>query len=96
MTSGELFDLCKASLRIVDNAFDSELLSIINACYQDLIVSGVKIDRENIEPLIAQAVIFYCKANFGFRDDSEKYKLRYEQLKVSLSLSSKYRSVDDG
>lgn len=89
MTSGELFDLCKSSLRIVDSAFDNELLSIIDACYQDLSVSGVNPDRESVEPLIARAVIFYCKANFGFRDDSEKYKERYERLKISLSLSAK-------
>ena len=89
MTSGELFDLCKSSLRIVDNAFDNELLSIIDACYQDLSVSGVNPDRESVEPLIAQAVKFYCKANFGFREDGEKYKERYERLKISLSLSAK-------
>lgn len=87
MTSGELFDLCKLSLRIVDNAFDNELLSIIDACFQDLSVSGVNPDRESVEPLIAQAVVFYCKGNFGFREDSEKYKERYERLKISLSLS---------
>lgn len=89
MTSGELFDLCKSSLRIVDNAFDNELLSIIDACFQDLSVSGVNPDRESVEPLIAHAVKFYCKANFGFREDSEKYMERYESLKKSLSLSAK-------
>lgn len=87
MTSGELFDNCKSSLRIVDNAFDNELLSIIDACFQDLSVSGVNPDRESVEPLIAQAVVFYCKANFGFREDSEKYKKRYDDLKTLLSLS---------
>ena len=102
MTSGELFDYCKSSLRIVDNAFDNELLSIIDACFQDLSVSGVNPDRESIESLIARAVVFYCKANFGFREDSEKYKTRYDDLKISLSLSAKSQpwnkalGVDDG
>ena len=91
MTSGELFDYCKSSLRIVDNAFDNELLNIIDACYQDLSVSGINPDRESVEPLIAQAVVFYCKGNFGFREDSEKYKERYERLKISLSLSTESR-----
>lgn len=89
MTSGELFDLCKSSLRVVDNAFDSEILSIIDACFQDLSVSGVNPDRESVESLVANAVVFYCKANFGFREDSEKYKKRYDDLKISLSLSTK-------
>lgn len=88
MTSGELFDYCKSSLRIVDNAFDNELLGIIDACFQDLSVSGVNPARESVEPLIAQAVVFYCKGNFGFREDSEKYKKRYDDLKTSLSLSA--------
>ena len=88
MTSGELFDLCKSSLRIVDSAFDNEILSIIDACYQDLSVSGINTDRESVEPLIAQAVVFYCKGNFGFLEDSDKHNERDERLKISLSLSA--------
>lgn len=91
MTSGELFDYCKSSLRIVDNAFDNELLNIIDACFQDLSVSGINPDRESVESLIANAIVFYCKANFGFREDSEKYKKRYDDLKTSLSLSQNSR-----
>ena len=81
----------KTSLRIKSNQFDEELDGIIQAAMADLHLSGVEKVKE-YDPLIRRAVILYCKANFGFDEDSERYSAAYDLLKRSLSLAGDYNA----
>ena len=67
-----MLEKIKQSLRIKNNAFNDEIMDLINACKKDLETAGVKnIDEE--DSLIIQAVKTYCKANYGLDNkDSEK------------------------
>lgn len=85
-----MLEKIKQSLRIKNNAFNDEIMDLINACKKDLETAGVKnIDEE--DSLIIQAVKTYCKANYGLDNkDSEKYQASYEIQKQKLSLCGDY------
>lgn len=89
--SEELLQTVKNALRIKSSAFDNEISDLIDACEKDLIISGIASSRISPDDaLIKRAVIIYCKANFGFNDDSEKFNQSYNMLKMHLSLSGDY------
>ena len=85
-----MLEKVKLSLRIKSDAFNIEILEMIEAAKLDLSISGIKkIDED--DPLIQQAIKTYCKANFGLDNkDSEKYQKSYNMLKEHLSLCGDY------
>lgn len=72
-----------------NTAFDDELTDLIAACKADLRKRGV-VKISDDDPLIKQAVKLYCKAQFGYGDDGDKYAKAYEYLKCALALSGDY------
>lgn len=84
----------KTSLRIAaaTTLFDNDLSELIAAAKKDLITGGVILDNEN-EPLVRQAIKFYCRANFQNGDSKERelYYDRYERLKIQLGQCQLYR-----
>ena len=72
----------KAALRLSTDYFDSdELRPMMDACILDL--QGAGVDVENNIVLVRQAVVFFCKANFGLEAD-EKWQRQYEKLRDAL------------
>ena len=72
----------KAALRLSTDYFDTdELRPMMNACILDL--QGAGVDIENNIVLVRQAVVFFCKANFGLEAD-EKWQRQYEKLRDAL------------
>lgn len=84
-----MLNLIKLALRIVSPLFDAEILALINACKADLLVAGVGLIDES-DALIQRAVVLYCKAHFGYNEESEKFDRAYEFLKKALCLSGDY------
>ncbi|EDT16368.1 head-tail connector protein [Clostridium perfringens] len=85
-----MLEKVKLSLRIKSDAFNIEILEMIEAAKLDLSISGIKKINE-ADPLIQQAIKTYCKANFGLDNkDSEKYQKSYNMLKEHLSLCGDY------
>lgn len=85
-----MFDKVKESLRIRNNKSDIEINDLIESAKSDLRISGIKriIDTD---PLIIQAIKFYCKANFGLdSQESIRYQASYDSLKNHLSLCGDY------
>lgn len=91
-----MLDRVRRAVRIKSKAFDSELIDLIEAAELDLSIAGVKkIDDQ--DPLIKQAIVMYCKANFGLDNkDSEKYQATYDNLKERLCLCSDYNGGGEG
>ncbi|MEE0873968.1 MAG: hypothetical protein UIH27_10985 [Ruminococcus sp.] len=58
-----------------------ELHEIYSACLDDLKGAGVDVSKN--EGLVRQAIIFYCKANFGLELD-EKWQKQYEKTRDAL------------
>ena len=89
-----LLDDVKTGLRISDTAYDGEVLDLIYAARQDMIISGVSTEKayEDTDPLIKRAITVYAKAHFGWNNpDAEKLEKAYVLLKQHLSLSSEYK-----
>lgn len=84
--TAEQIATAKLWLRIGTDAFDEEIGQVMEACLLDLHNAGVD-DLRMTNPLIQQAVKLYCKAQFGFGDDNNKFACAYECLKCSLALS---------
>lgn len=90
----------KTSLRISpsNTYFDEEVIDLIEAARQDLILSGVLSSKaaDDGDPLIKRAVTVYVKANFGLDNpDAEKFQKSYESLKAHLTLSQEYTVESD-
>lgn len=88
-----LIDDIRLSLRIKNNAYDTEIQGLIDACKIDLNIAGVQKVEES-EPLTAQAIKLYCKGNFGYDENSENFQQAYEGLKIVMGLSSGYKVVE--
>ena len=46
------------------------------------------------DPLIERAIILYCKAYFGYNQDSEKFIKVYDNLKIALSMAGGYNALE--
>lgn len=85
-----MLDLVKTALRIKTTAFDAELQQLINAALIDLGFGGVSSDvlEENHDAIINQAIITYCKMNFGLPEDYDRLKRSYDEQKAQLSTAT--------
>lgn len=84
----DMLAMVKTALRQTTTRFDElELTPLIEAAKLDLYSGGVDdINEEN--PLIQRAIILYCKAYFGFTEESERFERAYIALKNTLGSSS--------
>lgn len=87
----------KLALRIVTDAFDSEITDIIKACLIDLNIAGVNeytIDNCD-DPIIVRAICTYAKYHFGDANGAEqadRLKASYDEQKAQLSMKTGYTS----
>lgn len=97
-----MLDKVKNALRVKTEAFDDEIQDLIDACKADLRLVGVNVPEDTPaegkeaaagDPLITRAIVLYAKANFGYSEDSEKYRAAYDYLKCSLSLAGDYHAL---
>ena len=85
----------KLALRIVTDAFDTEIEDLIKACLLDLKIAGVNeytIDSVT-DALIIRAVCTYCKYHFGDAkgvEELERLKASYDEQKAQMSMASGY------
>ena len=90
----DLCEMVKTRIRVKTSVFDdTEVRPLIDTCLKDLARVGIAADES--DPLVMQAVVFYCKANFGFSDDQERYQKAYEALRDSMALSGEYGGDSD-
>lgn len=79
----------KLALRITTDAFNAELVDLLNAALLDLGIAGVTTDSTS-DPLILRAVITYCKLHFGQPDDYDRLKRSYDEQKAQLATATGY------
>lgn len=91
-----LTEKMRAALRISSTSekITEEIEDCIAACKADLANDGVKVIDEG-DALIVRAVTLYCKAEFGYGDKADKFRLSYDTLKMRLAMSREYNSVPD-
>lgn len=78
----------KLNLRKTTDELDGEIDGLIEACKEDMILSGVEpmIFQQLANPLMRQATVFYAKAYFGNGDESERFRRAYEALRDKLAM----------
>ena len=94
----DLIDDVKIALRLTTNALDSSVTLLIGAAFADLGLAGVKGDTvipNTEDPLIKQALITYCRANFGQPDDYADLKASYDEQKAQLGMATGYTDWGD-
>ena len=85
-------DKVKLNLRISSDVFDNaEIQPLIDAALAELRRRGV-INQPAEDPLIFRAVVFYCKAHFGFDKDGTRYEAAFDKLADALALSGEYNN----
>jgi|Wag4MinimDraft_12_1082652.scaffolds.fasta_scaffold00095_14 hypothetical protein len=89
-----LLEDVKPQLRIseTNTAFNSEITGLIEAAKSDLDTKGVlKVDET--DQLTIQAIVLYCKANFGYDNpEAERFLKIYESIANKLSQLREYNS----
>ena len=82
----------KTALRINNNAYDEEILGLINACKKELELCGIVLSNLSADDeMITQAIILYCKANFGFdNNEAQRFSESYNLLKAFLCTNQEY------
>lgn len=91
-----LTEKMRAALRISSTSakITEEIEDCIAACKADLKNDGVK-RIDEADALIIRAITLYCKAEFGYQNNAEKFRKSYDTLKMRLSMSQEYNTVPD-
>lgn len=90
-----LLERVKTACRVTSSAYDDELTGLIEAALADIGITDVRADlltADDPEPLIARAVVTYCRMNFGYVavEDYNRLKASYDEQKSQLLMSSTY------
>ena len=94
--AADILSRVKLAIRRSHSKLDADLQTDIDACLQDMQMRGIKAPDPS-DSLVFAAIKLYCKSTTA--DDPAKgvaFYQRYESLRDSLSLSSKYRGDADG
>jgi len=89
-----MLEKVKLALRITTEAFDTELMELIEAAQLDLGIAGVVIPEE-IDAIVTRAIITYCKLHFGEPDEYDRLKASYDEQKAQLSMATGYTTWID-
>lgn len=79
----------KNALRVKAESLDDELNDLIISAQQDLGIAGVEVPDE-MDPIVAKAIITYCKMSFGLPEDYDRLKRSYDEQKAQLSTATGY------
>lgn len=87
-----MLDLVKKALRITTDAFDDELQQLIDSALIDIGFGGAvsEVLTEDGDPIVKQAIITYCKMNFGLPEDYDRLKRSYDEQKAQLGTATGY------
>lgn len=88
MTTTELLEMCKKSMRITTDAYDEEITGYIEAALLDLGIAGVAYDA--VDNLVAKAVITYVRMSFGDPNNYDKLKASYDEQKAQMQTATGY------
>ena len=84
-----MLTIVKLALRIQTNAFDMELLDLIEAAKVDLGIAGVVVPDE-LDAIVRTAIITYVKLHFGEPDEYDRLKRSYDEQKAQLVTATGY------
>lgn len=94
LKNGELIEKMRKRIRVMSASSDEEIDGLIETCRKELEIAGVYGDES--DPTYYQAIVLYCKANYGYDDDTEKFQMVFAALRDAMSLSGDYVKKEGG
>lgn len=92
-----MLETVKLALRVVTDAFDSEINLLINDCLAEMESLGVNVYEVGTnDPQIQSAVIAYCKWRFGDAENKEQFEKIYHTKLAQFQMMYKSGYADDG
>lgn len=85
-----MLEKVKLALRLTVTDYDAEITDLINAALADLGIAGIPAAILENDPLIARAVITYCRFSFGTPNDFDRLKMSYDEQKAQLQTATGY------
>lgn len=94
LTAAAKLRIRKMSKDILDDDV-GQLVSVALADLKRIGVDGSYLNEADIkDPLIIEAVLLYCKANFGTPDNQEKLAAAYDMMCTKIKGGGYHRKVD--
>ena len=90
----DIVEKIKKRIRAKSGTANEEVEDLINACKKELEMKGVHGDET--DPMYYQAIVLYCKAHYGYDEDSERFEKAYNSLRDSMYLSGNYEKKEGG
>lgn len=90
----DIVEKIKKRIRAKSETANEEVEDLINACKKELEMKGVHGDET--DPMYYQAIVLYCKAHYGYDEDSERFEKAYNSLRDSMYLSGNYEKKEGG
>lgn len=94
VVTAEMVSAAKLARRMTTDAFDAEVVRLLNAALLDLGVAGVVLP-ENADALTTTAAITYFLMHFGEPDNYERLKSSYDEQKAQLATLTGYTDWGD-
>jgi hypothetical protein len=94
MDEKTLTEKLRKRVRVMSDSSDEEIMDLVESCKIELEMAGVYGDES--DPTYYQAVVLYCKGNFGYDDDTERFQLAFAKLRDAMSLSGDYDRKEGG
>lgn len=96
MADNTIIDKAKLALRIVTDAYDSDISDLIDAAELDLGIAGVILPT-TLDALVERAIITYVKVHFGASADADYTRLKasYDEQKAQLQTATGYTDWGD-
>lgn len=93
----ELLNIIKTALKISGDSLDSEIARHIQACLKELERVGIFINANSYsEPLIISAAELYCKWQYDYLGQGERFAKAFADLRDALSLTCAYTEESHG
>lgn len=85
-----MLEAVKLAMRLTTTAYDNEISRLIDAACADMGIAGVTAGSTTNDPILVQAVVTYCRMNFGSPDDYDRLKKSYDEQKAQLQTARGY------
>lgn len=86
-----MLETVKAAMWLVGtDIYDRELQRLINACIADLGIIGLDTTAKTTDPNYIQAIVTYCRLNFGSPADYDRLKRSYDEQKAQMQSATGY------
>ena len=89
-----LIERIKQRIRAMADVSNDEVEDLILTCRKELEMKGIYGDES--DHTYYQAVVLYCKANYGYDENTDRFETAYQALCNAMALSGDYKKGESG